>query len=227
MALDVDFRKLREDPDLLKQLPVGIWLMDDHKWALLVWEQHRRQAGGHQYSLMHADFHWDAVDDFIDDDAAQAALRAATVEELRAMTADADYIKYDSFIAPAIRLGLLTEVHFYCVQADSEPLDESLCNEFCVRQVIHSDLQSLVTAAPPRPLIFDLCLDLFNRDDDMQYGGDLWSDTDVLAFLESVKHHIRDAELVTISLSFGYSGTEHDTRHLAELVLPKVVAIRS
>jgi hypothetical protein len=45
----------------------------------------------------------------------------------------------------------------------------------------------------------------------------------VLAFLEAIKHHIQAAELVTISLSFGCSGTADDTPHLA---VPRMVEWR-
>ena len=34
--------------------------MDDHRWALFIWEQHRQKTGGARYSLMHADYHWDS-----------------------------------------------------------------------------------------------------------------------------------------------------------------------
>jgi hypothetical protein len=158
---------------------------------------------------------------------AQERLAAADVDSLRAMTADGSYIRYDSFIAPAIRRGLLSEVHFYCLQDDSEPLDDDLCEGFHVQQVIHPDVASFAVAAPADTRIFDLCLDLFNRADDKVYEGDLWTDEEILGFLESIKHHIIAAELVTISLSFAYSGTEDDTRRLAELVVPAIVAMRT
>lgn len=224
--LDVDFSALKEDPEFLEELPANVWLMDDHKWALYVWALHRDRVGGERYSLLHADFHWDATDDFFDDAPAQARLAAANADDLFAMTAAGQHIRYDSFIAPAVRRGLLSEVHFYCLQTDSDPLEDSLCEEFDTPQFVHADANGLASAAPASPLIFDLCLDLFNHSD-YDFDGDLWSDEEVLAFLETVKHHIRAAELVTVSLSFGCSGTEDDTRHLAKLVVPRIVAWRS
>jgi len=213
------------DAGYFEPLPTGVWLMDDHKWALFVWEQHRQKVGGQRYSLMHADYHWDSTDDFRDDDEAQTELAKADADGLRAMTAASEYITYDSFIAPAVRRGLFSEVHFYCLQIDSEPLDDDLCDAFETPQHLHPDATSLAAAVPASPLIFDLCLDLFNHSDNYD-DGDLWSDGEVLAFLEAVKHHIQAAELVTISLSFGCSGTADDTRHLAELVVPLVVEWR-
>ncbi len=141
------------------------------------------------------------------------------------MTAASGRITYDSFIAPAVRRGLFSEVHFYCLQAESEPLQVELCEEFDAPQTMHPDAASLASVVTASPLIFDLCLDLFNRSDNCD-EGDLWSDDEVLMFLETVKHHIKAAELVTISLSFGCSGTAEDTRHLAELVVPRIVGWR-
>ena len=226
MPLNVDFHQIEEDSQLLMQLPANVWLMDDHKWALMAWEQHRRQAVSQGYALIHADFHWDALDDFSGDEDAQKRLAAAGVDSLRAMIVDNDYIKYDSFIAPGIRRGLLSEVHFYCLQTDSEPLDDSLLSQFGVQQVIHLNVESLAAAEPGSPIIFDLCLDLFNRTDDKEYEGDLWSDREVLDFLESIRRHICAAAVVTISLSFGFSGTKDDTRHLAKLVVPYIIKTR-
>jgi hypothetical protein len=100
-----------------------------------------------------------------------------------------------------------------------------LCEEFNTPQQMHPDAASLAAVVPASPLIFDLCLDLFNRSDNYD-EGDLWSDDEVQEFLETVRHHIQAAALVTISLSFGYSGTADDTRHLAELVLPRIVSWR-
>lgn len=221
----MDYSALSEDKDFFEQMPAGVWLMDDHKWALLIWEQHRLRARGGRYSLMHADYHWDSTDDFRDNEEAQAELNAADSDGLRAMTAVGERITYDSFIAPAVRRELFSEIHFYCLQDDSEPLDEDLCEAFKTKQHLHPDVPSLAEAVPVGPLVFDLCLDLFNRSGNFEEGN-LWSDAEVLAFLDAIKHHIQAAELVTISLSFGYSGTVDDTRHLAKLVVPRLVAWR-
>ena len=61
---------------------------------------------------------------------------------------------------------------------------------------------------------------------DKEFEGDLWTDADVLKFLEAARSHILAAAVVTISLSFGYSGAEEDTRHLAQLVVPRILELR-
>ncbi len=217
--------QLIPDNDYLAQLGPGIWLMDNHKWALVAWE--RERVAGRRYVLLHADFHWDGVDDFRTDDSARAALLAADADELAAMTAAEQYIRFDSFIAAAVRRGLLSEVHFFCKEDDGNEvgLDADLCADAGVQQAVHVDVDSLVALEPTGAFIYDLCLDLFNRADDL-FDGDLWPDADVLAFLDSTRALIVAADFVTISLSFGYSGTEEDTRHLAQLVVPRILEWR-
>jgi hypothetical protein len=225
-ATYVDFRRLEEDCQLLIRLPPNIWLMDNHKWALVAWETHRAESHWKRAALMHADFHWDAADQFLDRPDAHAQLVAADLEALRAMTAADELIRYDSFIAPAVRRSLLSEVHFFCLQDDGDKgIDADLCQQFGAIQTLHPDVASLAAAKPAAPLIFDLCLDLFNRADKL-YQSDLWTDEEVAMLLSTLHHHIRSAELVTVSMSFGYSGDEDDTRRLAELVVPKIVEMR-
>ncbi|GIX54018.1 hypothetical protein CQA4T8M7_32740 [Sphaerotilus natans] len=107
-----DCSALVEDGNYRVQLAPGVWLMDNHKWALLAWE--RERVPGRRYVLVHADFHWDGVDDFASDGAPTKELLAADVDELESMIAGDKYIRFDSFIAPAVRRGLLSEVHFSC-----------------------------------------------------------------------------------------------------------------
>ncbi len=219
MALN--YAALTTNSDYVVQLGLGVWLMDN-QWALVAWEQQR--FAGHRYVLLHADFHWDGVDDFGPSGSPREALLAAGLDELVAMTAAAEYIRFDSFIAPAVGRGLLSEVHFFCKEGDSNEvgLDADQCAQAVIEQVAHEDIESLARLDPVGPLIFDLCLDLFNHADDLEFEGDLLTDADVLGFLEAMSSLIRAATVVTISLSFGYSGTEEGARHVAQLVVPRI-----
>src|SRR5438045_2212518 len=105
---------LSADPNFYAHLGRSIWLMDNHKWALFIWSTAKTLSSGTTYSLVHADYHWDAVDDFYEQPELVEELRTATDEELRGLTAQDAYIKWDSFIAPAIHRGMLREVHFLC-----------------------------------------------------------------------------------------------------------------
>ena len=220
----VNFSSLVEDKNYLVDLGRGIWLMDDHRWALKVWETERKSD---RYELFHADFHWDGVYDFQDHPEKEAQLLSASPEQIAQLVAEGEWIRYDSFIAPAIRRGLVHIVHFYCLQ--NGPGDKALDPDFLTicgaKQFIYSDATSLAAVEVVEPFIFDLCLDLFNYSDRWE-EGDLWPDAKVLDFLATMLPLIQKAEIVTVSMSFNYSGTVSDTRHLTELVVPKLLAWR-
>jgi len=219
------FADLKPDDDLLLALPHGVWLMDNHKWALSVWARHHT---GPRRWLFHADHHWDSVDLFRENDRAQAALQAADTKTLDQWIRDNNRIQYDAFIAPAVRKGLFEEVHFFCTQDDDwdKGLDPALCEEMGVGQTLHACIDSFVGVTPRAPIVFDLCLDLFNEAT-KYYGSKLWSDSAIMSTLEALSSKLSAAEVVTVSLSFGFSGTEDDTRRLAELVVPQLIAIRT
>lgn len=217
------FSALVEDSNYLADIGYGVWLMDHHRWALKVWETERKSDS---YTLVHADFHWDAVYHFNFDPKKEAQLIAASPELIAELVAEGKWITYESFIAPAIRRGTIHTVHFFCLQDDGENgLDNSILAKCDFKQVFHSSAKSLAAAKITGPFIFDLCLDLFNRSDEAEVG-DLWSDDDIRTFIETVSHLIRMAEMVTISMSFGYSGDSSDTQHLASLVVPEILAMR-
>ena len=218
------FSRLVPSDDFLVDLGQGVWLMDDHRWALLVWEKQRKT---NRYALVHADQHWDACYDFYEDPEAEQELVNADVSGIKKYLIDDERIRFDSFIAPAVKRGLFDVVHFYCTEDNGN--DVGMYGQWLDsvggRQVIHETWASLASAKFDWPVIFDLCLDLFNRSDQMG-EGDLWSPTEIREFLEAIKHIIAAAELVTLSLSFEYSGTHSDTRDLAKLVVPILLSFR-
>jgi len=225
---NVNVESLKRDDHFCIDLGGSVWLMDNHKWALYVWESFRQQAGGGRFTLAHADYHWDGGYDFHCDPEQEQKLLTADLERLRAFIEEEEWIRYDSFIAPAVARGMFDALHFYCLQGDKWDvgIDEDLRKPVGTDQVIHGTPESLASLEAASPLIFDLCLDLFNRSDQFQ-EGDLWPDEEVLGFLNTVRPLIMRASLVTISLSFDCSGTAEDTRHLASLVLPKIQAWRA
>ena len=216
---------LSEDPCFCLDVGSGVWLMDDHRWALKVWESQGRRT---QYSLVHADFHWDAGYDFKAGSPEEQQLLAASPDAIAAMVELGKWIRLDSFIAPALLRRTVRDVHFYCLQGDVETsaFDDAFLRSCGARQFVYDSAQSLASARIAQPFLFDLCLDLFNRSD-MWCEGDLWDDAAVSAFLHTMRSIIVGAELVTVSLSFNYSGDWNDTRHLAKLVLPTLLDFRS
>lgn len=223
--MPIPFADLKPDDEFLQALPYGVWLMDNHKWALSVWARHHT---GPRRWLFHADHHWDGVDLFREDNQAQAALQAADTNTLDQWIRDENLIQYDAFIAPAVRKGLFEEIHFFCTQSDDwdKGLDPALCEAMGVVQTMHVDIDSFAHVTARAPIVFDLCLDLFNEAPKF-YGSDLWSESAIESTLVAFACHIKAAEVVTVSLSFGYSGTEDDTRQLAALVVPRLIAIRA
>jgi len=95
-----EIAQLRPDDDYLVELSEDIWLMDDHRWAWLVWERFAQARGIRPFSLVHADFHWDAINDFYQNVEQRDALLAADLHDLGAMIREGNWIRYDSFIAP-------------------------------------------------------------------------------------------------------------------------------
>jgi hypothetical protein len=221
----LDFDLLNEDESFLADLGYGVWLMDDHRWALKVWETERKH---NHYSLVHADYHWDCCYDFHDQPAEEDKLLRASPEQLAYLVAHGEWIRYDSFIAPAVKRGLVHTIHFYCLQesAGDNALNEEFLRSCGAQQILHRTPDQLTRATIVEPIIFDLCLDLFNRSDEWA-KGDLWTDAGIDAFVEKVGSLITAAELVTVSMSFNYSGTPEQTRHLTKRVIPKILALRS
>lgn len=164
MVSEVDFSQLQPDDEFLSDLGADVWLMDDHRWALLVWTRFGLERGIERFSLVHADHHWDGVNDFHEREAERARLQAADLAEIEAMVRNKEFIQCDSFIAPAVIRKLVTEVHFFCTQMDTEAgLGEKLLIDTGAREYMHYDAGQLAKVQFNEPVIFDLCLDLFNR----------------------------------------------------------------
>ena len=221
-----DFSSLVESQNYRVELGHGVWLMDNHKWALLAWEKAR--TSDQRYALMHADYHWDGIDVLGEVPERLSAFQAAGLQQLEDLTKADELVRFDSFIAAAVRRGFVSEVHFFCAEdeGNDEGLYQPVCDQYGARQFIYADVEDFSAATPADPVIFDLCLDLFNRSNDEEYGEDLWSEEEILGFLDAVAHHISSAAVVTVSLSFGFSGTPDGTRHLAALVVPRILALR-
>lgn len=221
---EINLKELQPDDVFLVDLGDDIWLMDNHRWALWVWEFHRERTMIDRFTLAHADYHWDGGYHPYECSIKQAEIEAANLDQLHALLAEDVWIRYDSFIAPAVVRGRFDAVHFFCLQDDDwdVAIDKGLLERAGTSQVIHGSANSFAALQASRPVILDLCLDLFNRESKMTYKGDLWSEEDIEKFLQLIRPLAQTASLITISLSFGCSGTEADTRWLAEFVLPRL-----
>ncbi|MDZ7654295.1 MAG: UPF0489 family protein [Burkholderiaceae bacterium] len=138
----VDYAALEPDDHYLADLGRGIWLMDNHRWALLVWERHRR---GRRFDLVHVDHHFDACDDFSADATTAEAVCNATLEQIARILEEGKLVRFDSFIAPAVARKLVGTVHFYCTESDHDVelgLYQPLVDRAEASQVIHESVES-------------------------------------------------------------------------------------
>ena len=215
------FDSLEPDDEFYADVGSNIWLVDNHKWAFYIWNGFHLRSGIPRFSLIHADYHWDGGNDFHNAPEEEQKFLKADDQRLLELLREEVWIRWDSFISPAIILGFIDEVHFYCKQDDGYDvgISEELLSRCKTKQFIHDHLESLISHKFSSPIIFDLCLDLFNKSD-MWFQGDIWPQDEIDSFLVAVRPYVQQAQLITVSLSFGYSGTEDDTRRLAKHVLP-------
>jgi len=130
-----------------------------------------------------------------------------------------DLIQYDSFIGPALARELINDIHFLCFQEDEdEGFTEEELEKYNTKQTIHGMVDTLKKIEIKQPLLFDFCLDVFNRSD-YDYQSDLWADEEIEVLLLECKPLVKKAKVVTVSMSYGCSGTEEDTKILTEKVV--------
>jgi hypothetical protein len=219
--LSIDYPRNAHN-DYCREIAPGVWVMDDHKWALFVWSLNRNIL---PEALFHADYHWDGDDDFSDNDKALMDLLSDN-NRLRKTISRDKTIRKVSFISPAVRAEWFKEIHFLCYQRNIERgLNTEILIRKPIRQYVHTSPQSVLDKLKGNITAFDLDIDLFNHS--TFYGkGDLWSDHKILSFLDRFRELIQQSPLITVALSYFYSGSVEDTRHLAELILPRILSFR-
>lgn len=108
---------------------------------------------------------------------------------------------------------------------DDEGIYEGTLNKHNAHQHIYRSSSELKNVNIKTPYIFDFCVDVFNKSD-MMYTGDIWERNEIDELLENAKHLVVNASIVTISMSYGYSGTCDETAWLTEYVVGKFCAWR-
>jgi len=214
-----DIDNFKTDDQYFEEIFPGVWLMDDHRWAYYVWEKMFLQKKNEwPFALVHVDCHWDGVNDFYGNPSAVKELVGMNdIDSIYSLVQKNKDVRKDSFIAPAIIRGLVDEVHFYCKQTCTGPgLYPPFLKEHNAGQFIHRNIESLISHQISKPIIFDIGLDIFNKSD-MWDEGDIWKEIEIFEFLWKCSNMIQSSSIVTTAMSFGYSGTEKDTRHLTRL----------
>lgn len=207
-----------------EEISPGVWIMDDHKWAFWIWLNHfTKHTTGLPAQLFHFDYHWDAANDF-QTDSALSDLSNNSLSELFRLVSE-DFICKDGFIAPGIIKGLFNEIHFYCKQKDTQiGFSDEFLNNYQTEQFIHNNIKSIMDIRVKNPYAFDLDIDLFN-DSGRYLESKLWTETQLYDFFGICTPLIRSASIVTIAMSFGYSGTNEDTIWLAQYAVSKILEI--
>jgi hypothetical protein len=233
-------RALRPDVTFIEQICPDFWICDNHKWALWAWEQYRCSRPNFQrLALVHADFHWDDIDN-VSNELGAEEIRGLSLRQIHELLIASDleegaplapFIGYDSFIAPALFRGLFREIHFYCLQGDRDGAAELFEQHTHVPQDINLHLHQVpdsLSEIAARPIAFDLCLDLFGHGAEGDtFAPSDWRKDEVLDFLVTSRRLIEEAAVITVSTSFGFSGTVDETRALAQLVFEEMVALRT
>ena len=93
----VDFESLEQNDEYVMALGANVWLMDNHKWALWVWEQHSIATGIDKFTLAHADYHWDGGYDFFEHPDLEVELQAAGLKKLKDWIDEEVWIRFDSY----------------------------------------------------------------------------------------------------------------------------------
>lgn len=214
-----------QDDQYYEEIFPGIWLMDDHKWAFWAWLNHFTQhTTEFPAKLFHFDYHWDAANDF-QDQALTSDFVNMSLSEMHQLLSE-DLICKDGFIAPAIINGYFNEIHFYCKQENPQiGFSDEFLNTYRAKQYIYNEISVINEAAKKIPYAFDLDIDLFNESG-MYLESKLWTETQLYDFFYICRSLIKNASVVTVAMSFGYSGTEEDTKRLAQYVISKILNIR-
>ncbi|MGE4418570.1 MAG: UPF0489 family protein [Sulfurimonas sp.] len=207
--------------EYFEEIYPNIWIMDNHKWSLYCWEQYREENDIPSI-LVHLDYHWDAINDYHEDESIIKKMNLVTMKDVLIKE---DYIRKDSFIAPSIIRGYINRVDFHCFQTDTEiGLDESLLANYNVEQNIHDKIGDLINSIGNKKIILDLDLDIFNKSDNF-LEGDLWSEEEIKNYIYKITPLIEQAKVITIAMSYGFSGSDQGREYLTKLVTPIIVDI--
>lgn len=147
-----------------------------------------------------------------------------SLSSLKKVILNDEFIRKDSFIAPAIIRKCIKTIHFHCLQTDT-PLgfDATFLSENYTKQIIHSSIKKLVCSIKEKEIVLDLDLDLFYTP--IHLGGSVWNKEDIINYIDIIKPLIKKAKIITIAMSHHFSGTPEETLYLTKLITPKNVKI--
>ena len=198
----------------------NIWIMHNHKWSLYCWEQYRKN---HEIpsTLVHLDYHWDAINDYYENESTIRNMNLVTMKDVLIEETD---IRKDSFIAPAIIRGYINRIDFHCFQANTDDgLDDELLNNYKPIQNMHNQIEDLILSVGNQEIILDLDLDIFNKSGKL---GELWNQEDIENYIYKITPLIKQAKIITIAMSYGFAGNNEEIEYLTKLVIPIIINIK-
>jgi len=145
---------------------------------------------------------------------------------MKNIISEEQYIRKDSFIAPAIIRKFINRVDFYCFQNNTEVgLDSSLLTKYQVKQNIYNQIDDLVKSTGTCEIILDIDLDIFNTIGSK--FGKLWSKDKIINYINKLSPLIKKAKIITIAMSYGYTGSNEEIEYLTKLVIPLIIETRT
>ncbi len=212
-----------DDNNYCQEIHPNIWLMDNHKWALYCWELYR-EKNDIPSTIVHLDYHWDGVNDYHEN---EEKIEDIELSEIKDIIVEENYIRKDSFIAPAIIRGYVNRIDFHCFQSDTEiGLDDCLLKKYNSKQYIYNDIEELLSSTIRESIILDIDLDIFNRSTDF-LDGELWTKEEIQEYILKITPLIKQAKIITLAMSYGYSGSNVDREYLTRLAVPLIVKIKT
>lgn len=216
----IDFNS--DNNNYFQEIYPNIYLMDNHKWALYCWELYKNEYDIPS-TIVHLDYHWDGINDYHEN---EKDIETVKLSELKDIIVEEKYIRKDSFIAPAIIRGYANRIHFHSFQTDTEiGLDDFLLDKFDAKQFVHDTIEELLSATGSESIILDIDLDLFNKSTNF-LDGDLWTKEEILEYISKIIPLIKRAKVITIAMSYGYSGSNTEREFLSKFIVPKIIDIR-
>jgi len=205
--------------EYFEEIYPNIWIMHNHKWSLYCWELYR-ERNNIPSTLVHLDYHWDAINDYSENESTIKDMNLITMKDVLIEEID---IRKDSFIAPAIIRGYINRVDFHCFQTTDIGLTDSILDNYKPIQNIHEKIEDLIQSVGNKEIILDLDLDIFNKSGKL---GELWSGEEVKNYIHKITPLIKQAKIITIAMSYGFSGNNEDIEYLTKLVTPMIINIK-
>ena len=218
---DIDKIVFGNNEEYFDEIYPNIWIMHNHKWSLYCWEKYR-ESNKIPSTLVHLDYHWDACNDYSEN---EPTIRDMNLENIKDELIEDANIRKDSFIAPAIIRDYINRVDFHCYQKDNAiGFDTDFLKRYNAVENVCENIEDLVKNIGEQEIILDIDLDIFNSLGSKM--GDLWSKEKIESYIHTITPLIKQAKIITIAMSYGFSGSDEDIKYLTKLVVPMIINIK-